>query len=63
LGLGVHDHWDSFETKQYSLIDYIRVDSDKVNRLDIDRKIRKFKVGNATEQEVKDMINEYMETQ
>ena len=29
LGLGVHDHWDSFETKQYSLIDYINVDLDK----------------------------------
>ena len=26
LGLGVHDHWDSFENKQYSLIDYRRID-------------------------------------
>lgn len=28
LGLGVHDHWDSFETKNYSLIDYIPIDVD-----------------------------------
>ncbi len=28
IGLGVHDHWDSFETKQYSLIDYRRIDLD-----------------------------------
>jgi hypothetical protein len=33
-----------------------------VNRLDMDRKIRDFKAGNATEQEVKDLINAYMET-
>ena len=62
LGLGVHDHWDSFGSKQYSLIDYVNVDLNKVNRLDIDRKIRDFKAGNATEQDVKDIIEEYMET-
>jgi len=28
IGLGVHDHWDSFENKQYSLIDYHRIDLD-----------------------------------
>lgn len=61
LNLGVHDHWDSFETKQYSLIDYINVDADKVSRLDIDRKIRDFKEANATEEEIRDMINTYME--
>jgi hypothetical protein len=32
-----------------------------VNRLDIDRKIKDFKAGTATEQEVKDLINAYME--
>jgi hypothetical protein len=32
-----------------------------VNRLDIDRKIKDLKDGNATEREVKDLINEYME--
>jgi uncharacterized protein (DUF362 family) len=65
LGLGVHDHWDSFATKQYSLIDYIHVDLDSnvdtVTRLDIDRKIRDFKEGNATEVEVKEIIRSYME--
>ncbi len=61
LNLGVHDHWDSFRTKRYSLIDYINIDADKVNRLDIDRKIRDFKEGNATEKEIRDMINTYME--
>ena len=61
LGLGVHDHWDSFETKQYSLIDYIDVDSNNPNRVNIDRKIRYFKAGNATEEEIKEMISMYME--
>jgi hypothetical protein len=31
LGLGVHEHWDAFETKRYSLIDYINIDLDNVN--------------------------------
>jgi hypothetical protein len=31
-------------------------------RLDVDRKIRDFKAGNATQQEVKDVINLYMES-
>ncbi|MCK4827245.1 hypothetical protein KA005_66560, partial [bacterium] len=61
LNLGVHDHWDSFETKQYSLINYTFSDADKVSRLDIDRKIRDFKEANATEEEIRDMINTYME--
>ena len=26
LGLGIHEHWDSVDTKQYSLIDYIHLD-------------------------------------
>lgn len=67
LGLGTHDHWDSFLTKQYALIDYIHIDMDmnhpSVNRVDIDRKIKEFKAGSATEQEVKEMIEMYMETQ
>ncbi len=37
-------------------------DNPTVNRLDIDRKIKEFKEGNATDQEVKDLIDEYMET-
>lgn len=28
LGLGVHEHWDSFENKQYSAIDYQIIDLD-----------------------------------
>ena len=60
LNLGVHDHWDSFETKQYSLINYTFIDADKVSRLDIDRKIKDFKAVNATEEEIRDMINTYM---
>lgn len=32
------------------------------NRLDIDRKTKEFKAGEATEKEVKDKINQYMET-
>jgi len=31
-------------------------------RLDVERKIRDFKAGNATQQEVKDVINLYMES-
>lgn len=37
-------------------------DNPTVNRLDIDRKIKDLKQGSATEQEVKEMIQEYMET-
>ena len=61
LNLGVHDHWDSFDTKQYSLINYINIDEDKVSRLEIDQKIRDFKDGYATEEETKDMIKAHME--
>lgn len=32
------------------------------NRLDVDRKIKQFKAGGVTEQEVEDVINEYMDT-
>jgi uncharacterized protein (DUF362 family) len=31
MGLGIHDHWDNFETKQYTLIDYIKIDFDVEN--------------------------------
>jgi hypothetical protein len=34
----------------------------KVRRADVDRKIRDFKEGSATQQEVRDEINKYMET-
>lgn len=63
LGLGVHDHWDGFATKNYSLIDYIPIDLDnpRVTRIDIDRSVRDFKAGNATEKEVKAMIARYVE--
>ena len=26
LGLGVHEHWDNFENKQYTAINYIEID-------------------------------------
>jgi hypothetical protein len=61
LNLGVHDHWDSFQMKQYSLIDYINMDADTVSRSDIDQKIKDFKEGQATEEEIKDMVNAHME--
>ncbi len=28
LGLGVHDHWDNFENKNYTAFDYIEIDED-----------------------------------
>lgn len=28
LGLGVHEHWDNFENKQYTAIDYVEIDLD-----------------------------------
>ena len=63
LGLGVHDHWDGFATKNYLLIDYVPIDLYDAagNRTDIDRKIRDFKAGSASEPDVKDMILQYME--
>jgi hypothetical protein len=33
LGLGVHEHWDSFENKHYSAIDYQIIDLDTENRI------------------------------
>ena len=65
MGLGVHEHWDSFATKKYTLIDYIHFDLDNapVNRLDIDQKVKDFKLDNDTEQKVKEMIENYMEEQ
>ena len=33
LGLGVHDHWDSFENKHYSAIDYKIIDLDDLPSL------------------------------
>jgi uncharacterized protein (DUF362 family) len=60
MGLGVHDHWDGIETKQYSSIDYINIDFDNPNRLDIDSKIRHLKEGSATAEEIKQMIDKYM---
>jgi hypothetical protein len=29
LGLGVHEHWDSFESKQYTAIDYVEINLDE----------------------------------
>ena len=65
LGLGVHDHWDSFETKSYALIDYLHVDLDHptVHRLDVDKKVKDFKNDIDTEEKVKDMIKNYMNTE
>jgi hypothetical protein len=44
---------------EYEVISY-DFNSPSINRLDIDKKIKQFKEGNATEQEVKDIINQYM---
>jgi hypothetical protein len=35
LGLGVHEHWDNFENKQYSAIEYIEIDLDNPQIPDI----------------------------
>ena len=63
LGLGTHEHWNNSTEKEYSVIDFKKIDMDKVTRLDIDRKVKDFKGGSATQQDVKDKINEYMETE
>lgn len=46
---------------EYEVISF-DFENPKVSRLDIDRKIKDLKSGNATEQEVKDLVNSYMET-
>ena len=66
-GQGVHDRWNNPTDKSYANIDFVQVDMNNLpgiapSRLDLDRKIRDSKAGSATEQEVKDLINEYMET-
>lgn len=50
----------TIEPTEFEVITY-DFDDPTVNRLDLDRKIKEYKHGDATEQEVKDMINEYME--
>ena len=52
----------NLQEKRYANIEYLQYYTSNVGRLDIDRKIKDFKGGSATEQEVKDKINEYMET-
>jgi hypothetical protein len=60
---GMRDHWNNPSEKKYSLIDFVQIDLNRVNRVDIDRKIRDFKQGNAPEGEVNDAIGTYMEGQ
>lgn len=62
LGLGTHEEWNNSTDKTYINIDFRKIDMNTVSRLDIDRKIKDFKNGNASELEVKKVINEYMET-
>jgi hypothetical protein len=61
LGLGTREHWNNSTDKQYANIDFRKIDMASITRLDIDQKIRDFKARVADEQEVKDMIDEYME--
>jgi len=59
-GQGTRDHWNNPSEKKYSLIDFVQIDLNKVNRVEMDRKISDFKKGVATEGEVKELINTYM---
>ncbi|MCP4600315.1 MAG: hypothetical protein GY847_07250 [Proteobacteria bacterium] len=52
----------TIDSMEFEVITY-DFENPTVSRLDIDKKIKEFKEGSATEQEVKDVINEYMETQ
>ena len=61
LELGTHEHWNNPTDKEYSVIDFQKIDMCAESRLNIDRKVRDFKAGSASEQEVKDVVNEYME--
>ncbi len=63
LGLGTHEHWNNPTDKEYANIDFRKFDISAVSRLDIDRKVKDFKAENTTEQEVKDVIDEYMDGQ
>jgi hypothetical protein len=51
----------TISSAEYEVVSY-DFDDPTVNRIDIDRKIKDLKEGNATEQEVKDLVNQYMET-
>ena len=61
VGLGTHEHWNNATDKSYTTIDFVKSDMADVRRLDIDREIKKFKDGHSEEQDVKDLIKEYME--
>jgi len=62
LGLGTHEHWNNPTDKQYSLIDFRKVGMSVVTRRDIDKEVKNFKEGNATETQVKEKITTYMES-
>lgn len=51
----------TIEPAEYEVVSYDFANP-TVSRVDIDRKIKDLKAGNATEQEVKDLVNSYMET-
>jgi hypothetical protein len=63
---GIRDHWNNPTDRTYGLIDFVEFDVQDgppmPNRTDVDRRIREFKAGNTTEEDVKDMIDSYMDT-
>jgi len=63
---GIRDHWNGPTDRTYAFIDLIEFDVQDgppmPSRTDVDRGIRDFKTGNATEEEVTEKIDQYMET-
>lgn len=60
LGLGVHDHWNNPLDRQYTKIDFRKIGSGKISRYQIDQIIKEYKDGDATNQEVKVLLNQYL---
>lgn len=61
IGLGIHEHWDNFESKRYAAIDYLARNLESVGRAEIDRKASDLKNGTATDADLRQLIDSYMQ--
>jgi len=60
FGLGVHDHWNNQVDKQYTNIDFHKIEMSLTTRSNVDQKIRDFKNGTSSVEDVKNTINKYL---
>jgi hypothetical protein len=63
---GTRDHWDNPTAQNYSALEFVQLDMQNpmpfTGRADVERKIKDFKQGAASEEEVRETIRSYIET-